>query len=310
MFAVEVPGVKVVYVARLGDLGLGNPDGIPSALALADEARLRQHAYGIINSIVAVTNKKACGCIDGRECLHNGDGSAADERRGQVGASGLSFEVGYNSDAAVVVESMALKDPFWVTVDRADKAAFDAPASHTGGCGGVNGAVVDNEAIAETPAIMKAVATIASLPEVQAFTGFTYVKEAGDLVKERSLGAAKILSESWTGPAYVEHIEATNPAGVQVLAVDESAAFKGHAEPSVVAVLSLGRDKTVSKNKMNEGGQGRPFVWNIDASWDMAERINPERPGVAFVANVAKHVAVCNRLPSDKTPFFFVVIDE
>lgn len=309
MFVVEVPGVKVVYLGPLGDMGLGNPEGIPSSLAHADEATLRRHAQGIINSIVAVTNRKACGCIDGRECLHNGDGSPADERRGQVGASGSSFEVGYNSDASIVLDSMAAGDPFWVTVEKADKTAFDAVASHTGGCGGVNGAIMDNYSIAQKSSVMDTTEVLAALPEVQAFTGYVYTKQAGDHVKSRSLRTARALEANWSGPEYVKYVEKTNPAGVQVLVEDKASPHNGHREPSVIAVLSRGRNKTVSKNKMNSAGNGRPFVWNIDASWDMAKRLNPQQPGLAFVASVAKHVAVCDRLPSDQTPFFFVVVD-
>ncbi|MDX2776080.1 hypothetical protein PV379_01765 [Streptomyces caniscabiei] len=312
MIEVRRPGIKVAYVGRLGDLGdhgLGNPKGIPSSLALASDSDLRRHAEGIADAVVTITNRKACGCIDGRECLHNGDGSQADERRGIVSGSGSALETGLNSDAEVTRGAGESEDAFWKAADAADKKAFETSAAHTGGCGGLNGAKEDNEAIAINADIMKVAGVLVALPDVRAFTGATFTDSMGARIKVRAGRTAELLSKFWDGPAYAERVKKNNPAGLQVLKVDASAPFKGHAEPSVLIVLSRTRDKTVSKVVMAASGHGRPFVWNIDASWDMAVRLNPENPAEAFVANVAKHVAVCDRLPSDKTPVFFVVID-
>ena len=75
-------------------------------------------------------------------------------------------------------------------------------------------------------------------------------------------------------------------------------------------VLSRGRDKTVSQDTAQKLGLGRPFVSNLDASYDVAIQLGMGEDAAvrrALIANLAKHVAVADRLASPETPVGLLV---
>jgi hypothetical protein len=306
---------SVRFIGRLQDLGIGNPSGIPSELADADNERLTEYGEKIMESLDDVTDLSHYGCIDGRFCKCNADGSKPEVRRRQVGGTGLLPEVALNSDASIL-DTIEDKDDVGnvVNVIEADYQAKTGVkrSAHLGRCGGVLGAVVDNRAISENPAIMDTVEAIMSLPEVIEYTDVPYDNKAAAHVSERAGMTADWLElHGWDGETYVDGVREEEPAGVEDLEVEDDE-YGGHKEPAIAIVVSRGEvKKSLSEAKMKELGITAPFVINIDASVDMAEAMSgqqgEEGKKKALIANLAKHVAVANRLPSDKTPIFLLV---
>lgn len=286
------------FVARLGDLGLGNPDGIPSYYADKTPEELDDIAHEQAQMLVKPTDLSCTACIDGRCTLHYADNSPAAIRLRRVGGSASDLGVALNAEASIVdtLDGNAPLEDDILVVER----FMGDPSAHLGGCGGANGEIDDHELIYNTPAILSAVKVFMEIPQVKETLGVGYSDELGARVQANAAKSAAFLREKgWNGQAYVDGVVERNPGGVEVLEVDtEDQKFKGHREPAVAIILG---DETMP---LSYDG----FVWNVLATKQAAEKLAGQR-GLegyqqAVIADIAKHMAVCKRLPSDKTPIF------
>lgn len=299
---------NVLLLGRLGDLNLGNPTGIPSSLQYATREELEVYGQGLLAAVVPVTDSHHFTCIDGRRCKSNADGSHVEHRRAQVGGTGAAVEIALNAASPLLDQQATLGHEIHVIEDALGVVKRSA---HLGGCGGVNGAIADNRTIAEKDAIMAAVDAIMSVPEVHAFAGFDYNDQTALKIRHRAVNTAAWLEKNkWDGQVYVDGAYKESPDGVEDLETFDNG-FSGHEEPALVLVLSTTRDKTVSPDETERLGMGRPFVANIDASLDVAIQLgsdDTEAIQAAFMANLAKHVAVADRLPSRETPVYLLIV--
>jgi hypothetical protein len=283
---------------------------------------LRMHQeYGekLIASIDTVTDLCHYGCIDGRFCTHNHDGSDPAVRLRQVGGTGLIIEVALDSASSVLDTIQEEdKDNLPKVVDGLEKYYEKITgikrSAHTGGCGGVMGAMKDGDPDA-LPAAFNTVKAIMAIPEVINYTKMTYDTDLAKEVEMQSPHTAQWLKDhNWDGNTYVNGVIKDEPAGVEDLEVDvNDPAHHGHKEPALVLFLNTNKDErySLSEEKMKSIGINSPFVVNLDASYDMAKALSGqdgERGATkAFIANLKKHAMVANRLPARKTPVYFMV---
>lgn len=303
--------VEVMYIGRLGDLDLGNPDGIPSELADSSEEEVAAYGEKLKDALDYITDFTHLSCIDGRCVVCNADGSSPEIRPRQVGATGKRVEVAILADAPVmdtVPEEAELDETTEILDEHCERINGIKPSAHEGGCGSLNGAVEDGDAITEIPAIMKATETFLSLPVVSDFTGVAFNAVAGEkVVANGSKMSGYLRSKNWVGQNYVDKVKSHEPVGVETLVVNTDR-HKGHKENAVVFVLS--KDRSISEKKLAELNLGDVFVINVDQSVVEATALAGDRgmEGVqqALIADTAKHMAVANRLPSTKTPIFVI----
>lgn len=283
------------YIGRLSDLGLGNPDGIPSKLASADNDVLQEIAEQDAHDLVMPTDLACTACIDGRHILCNADGSTAEIRLRRVGGSASNFGVALNAEASVV-DTLDLTSPLGEQIATVDDFVGERSA-HLGGCGGANGEIEDNELISTDLSILKATKTLMEIPEVRNYLGVDYDESLGERVRANAGKTAEFLrTNGWDGQRYVDGVKAENPRGVEDLEVDEDDhKFHGHKENKVVIIIG-----DLTSNKDDE------FVWNLKASKEVAKLLSGQRGKEgyqqAIIAEIAKHMAVCKRLPSQATP--------
>jgi hypothetical protein len=307
---------KVIIVGRLGQLKLGNKEGIPSRYREATAAELQEMAEEKARKLLLPTDIKATGCIDGRKKLRNMDGSSPEIRLRRVGGSASNLGVALNAEASFM-DTLDPEAPLEDQIEAIDGhvaglTGFDRSA-HTGGCGGANGEVEDNEAINSNPAILDAAEAFLAIPEVQAFfmAGHEddfrdpetrelqplFTSELAERVREASGKTAEFLkAKGWVGQKYVDGVTKENPRGVEDLEVDhDDHKYHGHKEGAILAVLG---DETYSEDD--------DFVWNLKASKKVAEALSGQRGGEgyaqALIAEVAKHLATSSRLASTETP--------
>lgn len=293
---------KVTYLGRMENLGIGNPEGIPSKLADASETELQEFGEMLKELLVEVTDTAHFGCIDGRCRLCNADGSAPEARLRHVSGTGSNLEIALNAGASVTDAAVDMPLEQAITVveeDMTNKTGVKRSA-HSGGCGGVNGAVADNEAIGAKPSILKTTETFMSLHAVQEATGIEYVGELGEAVRENAPRTAfRLRDGGWTGEKYVEGVREDEPAGLEDLEVDHDHPFHGHAEDAIVFVLGK---KTITVPNL--------FVINLDAIIMNADALSDQRGREGYVqaliAGVAKHIATADRLASTKTPIYLL----
>jgi hypothetical protein len=291
---------KIIIVGKLGDLNLGNPNGIPSEYAHETNESLEKIAQLLQEKLVNPTDSSATSCIDGRKVLHEADGSEAEVRLRRVGGSASNFGVALNAESSVAnilqPDSSLGKQIETIDIHIANTTGFERSA-HQGGCGGANGEIEDNKAINNDPSILAATKAFMEIPEVKKYFEVGYDDELGERVRVAAGKTAQLEEESdWKGQTYVEGVTEKNPRGVEVLEVDHNdASFHGHKERALVVILG---EKTLPEDDY--------FVWNLKASKKVAEALSGER-GIegyrqALIAEVAKHMAVAKRLPSTKTP--------
>lgn len=288
------------FIGRLGDLGLGSPDGIPSYYATKTPEELNEIAHEQAQMLVAPTDLTCTACIDGRCTLHNADGSPSVIRLRRVGGSASDLGVALNAEASIVDtldDSATLDDDI-----RAIEQYMGEPSAHLGGCGGANGEVNDHELIYGDEAILAATKIFMEIPQVKEALGVGYDDDLGVRVQGCAAKTAEFLrAKGWNGQAYVDGVVERNPRGVEVLeADDDDHTYHGHKEPAVVIILG---DETMP---LDYDG----FVWNVLATKQAAEKLAGQR-GIkgyqqALIAEIAKHMAVCRRLPSVKTPIFLL----
>lgn len=289
-----------VYVGRLRDLGLGNPDGIPSVYADASDEELKEIAEKQVERLRPVEDRKALACIDGRHTNCNADGTPAALRLRRVGGSASNYGVALNSGAAVL-DTFADDDTFGHRIHLVDNFIADATgyerSAHLGGCGGANGEIDDNIAISENPAVLNTVEAIMNIPDVAEYLGVKFDRDIANLVRDNAAKTANILkANGWDGQKYVDGVNEDNAHGVEDLEVDHNdEKHHGHKENSLTIIIG---DETL------EGDDD--FVWNLKASMEIAKALSAGRGETAYIqaliADLAKHAAVANRLPRDDTP--------
>lgn len=301
---------KAVVIGRLKDLGLGNPEGIPSSLNRASNEELQAIAEHDNDRLVVPSDESVTACIDGRYCKGNADGSDAKVRLRRVGGSASNTGAAFNADASIT-QTIDLAGSLNDITDEIDDLVGYRSA-HLGGCGGANGEIADNMAIHETPAIIDAAKALLAIPEVAEYLGVDSIKqEIGDAaydalfdrVKENGAKTAALLeSKGWNGQSYVDRVKRSYPENVEDLEVDHNdEKFHGHKEPKLTIIVG---DLTMP---LDDDG----FTWNLKASKAFAEAMAGQRGREgylqALIADVAKHMAVASRLPSDETPVFLQV---
>lgn len=302
---------QAMYIARLGDLNLGNPKGIPSSLRNATNEEVWQYFHDMLKAVVRVTDRHHFTCIDGRKCVCNADRSSSQIRRAQVSGTGAMLEQAWNADAPLVDELRVDEHDVYALAQAIENAIGVVKRSaHLGRCGGVAGAVADNHAIGEKPAILDAVRAMMELEPVRSFTSVRFDAKAAAAVRRRAPRTANRLERlGWDHDMFIKHVVEESPSGVEDLKTFDNG-FGGHEEPAIVFVLSRGRDKTVSQDTAQKLGLGRPFVSNLDASYDVAIQLGMGEDAAvrrALIANLAKHVAVADRLASPETPVGLLV---
>lgn len=297
---------KAFYLGTLGDFGLGNPEGIPSSLAGSSLEERVAYGQRLLEAVVDITDKHHLTCIDGRFCKCNADGSSAETRRAQVAGTGALTEVAVN---AGVIQPGRLSD----TIKKLEgKVRFDRSA-HLGGCGGVNGAIPDNLAIGEKPAILEVTQAVMDHEALVQHTHLPYDKMVAEAIRRQApLTAAWMKKEGWEGQKFVDGVkdDSQTAGGVEDLLTDDSP-HRGHNEPAIALFYSVGHNQTVSQNQTEALGLGRPFVGNLDASQEIAEDLgegDTSREVAVMTANVAKHVATGDRLASPDTPVYLLVV--
>ncbi|HJP81543.1 MAG TPA: hypothetical protein VJ841_04070 [Candidatus Saccharimonadales bacterium] len=302
----QIQEPRILATMRLGDLGLGNEKGIPSSLASANTEQIRAYAQKMLQAIVRVTDHTCFSCIDGRFCMHNFDkGVAKAIRRSLIGGSEQAVETALN---AGVIEPVG---PMPEVILKAEKIAGFGRSSHQGGCGGANGAVEDAQAVVGKKELFGATEALMSIPEIQVYTKLSYDAKTANGVRNRAAKTAEFMTQGdWVGQKYVDGIAKGKFAGnVEVLKTNDST-FHGHEEPAVVIIFSVSGLMTISKDEADSLGLGRPFVWNLDGSLDVATNMNKEKPGTkraAFMANIAKHLSGADRLATPKTPVIIIL---
>lgn len=299
-----------IVIGRLKDLGLGNPDGIPSRLANASDQELQAVAEADNERLVMPTDLSCTACIDGRLRLGNADGSPALVRLRRVGGSASNLGVALNANASIIetIDPEAPLGVFTMTLDE----HIGYSSAHLGGCGGANGEVADNRAISQDPAILNAARALLSIREVSDYFEIpsllqtlpdSVYDELFEKVRENAGQTAERLERmGWDGQDYVKSVVETRPQNVEALDVDESDhLFHGHKEPKLTIIVG---DKTMPHD--DDG-----FVWNLKATKEVCEKLAGQRGAEGYlqavIAEVAKHMAVAKRLPSVDTPVILQV---
>jgi hypothetical protein len=295
---------NVHVIGRLGDIGLGAEDGIPSHLATASREQLEGYGDQEAQRLVTPTDMGRLACIDGRETLENVDGSNPEVRLRRVGGTASNLGVALNAEASVI-DTIPVDIPLSERIMFVDEYITDGTgferSAHLGGCGGANGEIEDNEAIHHNPAVMAAVKALMEFPEVREYLEAEYDEALAEHVRANAAKTAEYLRASgWNGQAYVDSVKEDNPGGVEVLAVDhDDEKYHGHKEPALVIVIG---DETVKDSES--------FVWNLAATKKVAEALAGQRGHEgytqALIADIAKHMAVAVRLPSKKTPVILI----
>lgn len=294
-----------IYIGKLKDFGLGNPEGIPSIYADATPAEHNERAAQAAEKLVAVTDLRACACIDGRHTNCNADGSAPERRLRRVGGSASNHGVALNAEASVL-STLPADASLETQIDLIDAHVTDLTgferSAHKGGCGGANGEVEDNEAIHTNPNILGAVKAFMAVPEVRECLGVDYHDALGERVRGNAGKTAELQRQAgWNGQAYVDKAEAEKPQFVEELVVDhEDKKFHGHKEGEIRVVIGDETDR-----------EDDNFVWNLKASKMVAEALAGQR-GIegytqAIIAELAKHFAVATRLASQDTPVSLLI---
>lgn len=313
---------KAIVVGRLGDLNLGNPEGIPSRYAGASKAELQTMAEEKLERLQKPTDTSKTACIDGRKTLKNKDGSKPEVRYRRVGGSASNFGVALNAEASVVRTldpDMELGEQIEMIDEHMEATTGFERSAHMGGCGGANGETDDDRAIHEKEVILAATEAFMSIPEVYEYLIEGHESDFIDSSTDEKLPlfdkvlagrvrdaagktAEYLTTKGWNGQAYVDGVVQENPSGVEELEVDHNDhKHHGHKEGSILVVLG---DETYAEDD--------DFVWNLLASKKVAEGLSGQRGKdgyvQALIAEIAKHIATSDRLASPDTPF--IILDK
>lgn len=282
---------KSVFVGRLADLGLGNPEGIPSRLADATDEQLTTFVEELIQKLKVPDSLGSHSCIDGRRKLGTADGGTPMTLLRRVGGSASNLGVALNGG---VISTADMKPDVTIMkfAKQIDNSTGLGRRCHSGGCGGAGGEVADNQAIAEEAKIESATLSFLAIPEVGAYFGHPDTGLIPE-VRNNARGTASFLeSKGWNGEDYVGSL---SPSEVDILQGDpEDHKHHGHREDAVVIILG--------KKTLTDG----VFVWNCAASMDAFNRLargtDEATQQGTILAEVMKHLATTDRLVSPKTP--------
>ena len=295
--------VTVTYLGRLKDLGLGNPEGIPSKLADASREELELFGERLLESSKPVSDFEHDGCLDGRCVLCNADKSEPEVRERHVSGTASDTEIAMNAGSPVLDTLRAdasLADTIDAVTKYVQQRSGKKRAAHTEGCGGANGAIVHNELIGNDPAPLDATKALLEIPAVVDRTGVKYDETLADEVRQQApKTAAWLRTNGWNGQTYVDKTAKHEPSGVEELQGGDDA-LRGHAEDALVIDLREGVVVTLDN----------VFVASISAIIKKAQALGGENGDEgytkALIADIAKHMAVAKVLPSEDTPVFLI----
>lgn len=298
------PEYEAIYLGTLGDFGLGNENGIPSRLEGASNEELEAYGKMLVENLTPVTNRRCLSCIDGRHVVCNHDGTEAEARLRHVGGTASSTGVAYNSDAPVT-KRIDPNLPLGKKVEAIDDVVAEGddgfdPCAHEGICGGANGEVADNRAIAEVPAVLGTAEKLMSVPAVEAYLETSFDADSAERVRHNAAQTADMLeAEGWNGQAYVDGVAKRNPHGVEDLEDDHEHAFHGHKEDAVAFIVG---EETLTIDDV--------FAVSFESIMRTAKQLAEGDPVVyrkAVIADLAKHAAVTTRLPGKSTPAYLLI---
>lgn len=289
------------YLGKLRDFGLGNPEGIVSLIAEMGDTEFERIAQELAAKLVAVDDLTELSCIDGRHVNKNLDGTKPEARNRRVGGTACTLEVARNGGVPAIIGKQ--RSPIGEQVDIVDAMVAENAgflrSAHEGGCGGANGSVEDNAAICEKDEIMAATESVMNHGNIAEHINCKFDTAVGTLVRAHAgETAADFESLGWNGQKYVDGVHRSNPHGDEDLAVGHDA-FHGHHEKGIVVILS--DEVTVAEDDW--------FVWNLSASKRIAEALSDGDEQIyqqVMTAEIAKHLAVCDRLASPTMPIFIM----
>ena len=293
-----------LVIGRLHDLRLGNPEGIPSKHAVYSSDQLEQTANKLQTLLVDPTELTALACIDGRHPNRDLDDKPLEIRMRRVGATAANLPVAMNPEAPII-KSLPVRVDLTEHITEVDEyiatqTGFERSA-HTGGCGGANGEIEDNETIHQSDDLMVAVAAFMEQPHIKEYLEVSFDPILAERVRANAEVTAGYLREhGWQGQKYVESVIAESPHTVEELAVDVTdGKFMGEAEADIVIILG---EKTITKDD--------EFVWNLEATKRIAAAFAAERGEEgytqALIAEIAKHFATASRLASPETTLILI----
>ena len=291
---------QAIVLGRVKDLGIGNPDGIPSILAEASLAELQDIASQDNEALVEPDDLLCTACIDGRRRLCNADGSPSRTRLHRVDGSASNLGVALNGGAPIV-ERLDPNATLGQDIETIDEF-IGYRSAHLGGCGGANGEIRNNRDINQNPAILAAVKALMDIPVVRQYLGASYDDELAERVRVAAGGTADFLeSKGWNAKTYIDGVVGDCPENVEDLEVDEDdVLYHGHHENKLTIIVG---DKT--------SAQCDEFVWNLKASKAVAEKMAGSRGHEGYtqvlIAELAKHIAVTHELVGADTPVFLQV---
>jgi len=306
--------VQSFVLARLSNFNLGNPGGIPSSLADATDNELADYAARFFAAVVPVDDVVHYRCIDGRRCLHNGDGTTPAVRLGHLGGTLTLPAVAMTGDAPLVSTIDTTQDGCEDRIMTAIETKLQLERSaHTGGCGGANGLIDDYQAMHGNPAVVTVAGAIMNHEALATFTKIPYFETVGGEVRRNAGKTVDWLNRrGWQGAAQVHRAEEISPAGVEVLDADKAKPFNGHEEPAIVMVYSRSGMNTLSTDSIGSLGMGRPFIASLNASEHIARQLAAAGDDGSIsrlmTADVANCVAAGSRLASPETPVFLTII--
>lgn len=288
------PERQGIFLGRLKDFGLGNPDGIPSIYATASNEELERLARDDAEALVDPQSETTFSCGDGRERIGNADGSEPMIRLRRFGGTASNLGVALNADAPVF-DHLPANSSFGQMVTRVDTLVGIDRSAHNQGCGSAKGETAHNQAIGENPAIANATKTFLNIPQVAEYLATSYDEVQAERVRVNTVKTADVLEAAgWDGNAYVAGVQEQNPGGVENLRDDPTDRHHGHKESRIKIIIG---DKTSS--------DGDVFTANLKASKIVAERLSGGDEDVyarVIIAELNKMFAVANDLPSPETP--------
>ncbi len=298
------PQYKVTYLGRLGDLGLGNPDGIPSKYADADDAEIKAFGEELLTHLVEPSNETKLACMDGRHTLAYADGSEPEPLLRRVGGTGTNLSMALNSDSPVV-KKFSPTDTLGHKIKVVDQyvlemAGFE-PSAHLGGCAGVAGEVAHQEAIHNDPSVIGATEKVMKVPQIANYFETTFDPTLAKRVVENAGTTAELLQASgWNGQQYVDGVVKYNPNNVEDLEVDhDDEKHHGHREDAFVIIAG---NKTIEKDDI--------FVWNLKTTKKVAKAFEGERGKEGYtqavIAETSKYTSIAKVLPSLETPVYLI----
>ncbi len=302
---------QVMFIGRLEQFGLGNPNGIPSSLETQEQ--LDEHARGLSQSLTENQNSSIVGCIDGRTVIgyadENASYAAVDRSAGGTFSDSV-MALTSKSDVLKLVQSQNAQDICdEVESMVGDVVGTEGKCSHDMGCGACNGAVNHLRSMNSAP-VKDTAAALMNLGPVAEVLDTEFDAIAAD---EVGLEAEKLAdwfeTEAWDGSEYTERAKQSNPQGLEKLNGSPDMPFSGHAEDAIGIVV----DKTavISETLMRENNVSDTFVLTLGRLEKVADTLAGQRgldgKQQAAISGVMWNLAVANNLCHPNMPIFAIV---